>query len=60
MIFKFEPLSSLALQELLFSVFGAVVITLMLVVLVEITCLFCALLSDQLDESKQRRPRRSA
>jgi hypothetical protein len=56
---QFEPLWSLALQELLLSMLGVVAIALMLVVLVEITCLFCALFANQLDKSGQRSTHRA-
>jgi hypothetical protein len=55
-MFQSEPLYLLPLPELL--AVAVVVLAVLLVVLVEITCLFCALLSDRLDESGHRRNRR--
>lgn len=46
-MFQPEPLYFLPLPGLLLSVIGMIVLALLLVVLVEITCLFCAVISDR-------------
>ena len=56
-MFQSDPLSSLVSPELLFTVLGLVVLALLLVVLIEITCLVCALIADKHGESRQRRTR---
>lgn len=56
-MFQSEPLSSLVGPELLFTVLGLVVLALLLVVLIEITCLLFALIAQEHDESRQRRMR---
>jgi hypothetical protein len=45
-MFQFEPLYLLPLQDSLVNLVGLVVLALLLTVLVEITCLFCGLISD--------------
>jgi len=56
-MFQSEPLSSLAHPEVLFTVMGLVVLALLLVVLIEITCLLCALIADKHGGSRHRRTR---
>ncbi|NIN73034.1 MAG: hypothetical protein GTO46_14115 [Gemmatimonadetes bacterium] len=57
-MFQSEPLYLLPVPDMLASVVAVVVLSALLVILVEIGCLFCALLSGWLGESGHRRDRR--
>jgi hypothetical protein len=54
-MFQSEPLFFLPLPEMLAGVVAVVVLAALLAILLEIGCLFCALLSRWLGESGHRR-----
>ncbi|UCC82466.1 MAG: hypothetical protein JSW46_16020 [Gemmatimonadota bacterium] len=56
-MFQSEPLYLLPLPDMLAGVVAVVVLAALLVILVEIACLFFALLFGRLDDSGRRRNR---